>query len=476
MKTIVIGGGPAGLAAAYTLSKYGASHDHEVELWEAAPAVGGMCRTIELWGHRVDLGPHRFFSTDRRVNALWLELAGRDYRMVDRLTRIYYKGKFFYYPLQPFNALWNLGPFEAVRCLTSYVQTRLSGQEAGDDFESWVTNRFGRRLYEIFFKTYSEKLWGIPCTRLDADFAAQRIKKLSLAQAVWAALKPGPDHKHKTLVSQFAYPVGGTGMIYERMAQAIERNGQKIWLERPARRVHVHHRRVTAVEDANGQVVPCDHVVSSMPITSLVKGLPALPQRVRQAVGQLRFRNTILVYLKVNGTDLFPDNWLYVHDSRLRTGRITNFRNWVPELCPDDGRTVLALEMWCYPEDALWQASDSDLIQLGRQDLALTGLVDPAAIEDGYVVRIPRCYPVYEKGYKAHVQVIRDYLDTIEGLHVIGRYGAFKYNNQDHSLLMGLLAAKNIHEHARHDLWGINTDYETYQERSLISQTGLVEI
>ena len=468
MKVGVIGGGPAGLTAAYELAKGGA----EVQLFEASDAVGGMCRSFQLWGQTVDLGPHRFFSSDARVNRLWLEIAESDYRMVDRFTRIYYGGNFFQYPLQPTNALANLGVFEALRCVASYGRQRILPEPAGESFESWVVRRFGRRLYEIFFRTYSEKLWGISCQDLDADFAAQRIKKLSMVEVVKNAMGL-TGKKHQTLVDQFAYPLGGTGMIYERMAAYIDGLGQ-VHLNAPVKQVTHKNQKVTGVELMSGETVKLDHVISTMPLTLLVKGLEGVPQRVVEATEYLKFRNTILVYLRVPETDLFRDQWIYVHSPDLLVGRVTNFRNWIPELYGQSGDTILSLEYWANDEDQLWKETDQQLIERGKQEMRSTGLLGAAEIIDGHVVRVPRCYPVYARNYKSHLGVVTDYLSEFQGLDPIGRYGAFKYNNQDHSILMGRLAADNLLTARENDLWAINTDYDSYQEAATITSAELV--
>ncbi|MCC7086033.1 MAG: FAD-dependent oxidoreductase [Pirellulales bacterium] len=471
MRIAIIGTGPAGVTAGYQLARGGA----DVELYEASNSIGGMARSFKLWGQTVDLGPHRFFSNDARVNRLWLEVIGRDYRMIERLTRIYYERCFFHYPLKPANALWNMGPWEAARCIGSYLRERCSLSAAADNpptFESWVVRRFGRRLFEMFFKSYSEKLWGIPCRELDADFAAQRIKKFSLGEAIKSAVGIG-GARHKTLVDRFAYPLGGSGMVYERMAERIRDAGGLVQLRRPVQRVLHDDRHVHGLEFADGEQRFFDHVISTMPLTLLVRGLGDLPLAVERAVDSLDFRNTVLVYLNVDRRDLFPDQWLYVHSPELRMGRVTNFRNWAPELYGDQQTSILALEYWCYDEDPLWFESHDRLVELASEEIRSTGLIGEAAILAGEVVRVRRCYPVYRTGYKQHLTAIESYLRTFRGLMPIGRYGSFKYNNQDHSILMGLLAAENLLQERSHDLWRVNTDYDSYQETAEISETGL---
>ncbi len=474
MRVAVIGAGPAGMTAAHQLSRGGA----QVTVYEADERVGGLARSLELWGQTVDLGPHRFFCTDERVNRLWREVVGGDYRFVNRLTRIFYEGRFYDYPLRPMNALSNMGVINAGRCLTSYLKEKAWPSYSPDkngSFESWVVDRFGRRLFEMFFKSYSEKLWGIPCSELDADFAAQRIRKFSLGEAVASALFPGRGGRHKTLVDRFAYPLRGTGSVYVTMADRVRANGGEIRLRCPVRRVMHEAGRVSGVELADGHCEPCDHVISTMPLTLLVRSLGEMPADVERAVEALRFRNTILVYLHVDSDALFADQWIYVHSPDLLMGRVTNFRNWVPELVGDKRPTILALEYWCYSSDALWTETDEQLIARASGEMRATGLLGSATVLDGHVVRIPRCYPVYALGYKEHVNKIAAYLRNFRGLTPIGRYGSFKYNNQDHSILMGILAADNLLENKAHDLWSINADADSYQEAARIDQTGLAE-
>jgi protoporphyrinogen oxidase len=469
MKTAIIGAGPAGMTAAYRLTKEG----FKVDVYEAGDTVGGMSKTIDLWNQKVDLGPHRFFSSDPRVNQIWLELVGDDYEMVNRLTRIFYQNKFFHYPLRPWNAFSNLGFREALNCGFSYAKQMVTHKnDSADTFESWVVGKFGRRLFEIFFKTYSEKLWGIKCDELDSDFAAQRIKNLSLFEALKNAFLSGKGNKHKTLVDTFAYPHQGSGIVYERMAEYVEQNGGNIFYHTPVKKVCTENDKVIGLETIDDKFHQYDQIISTMPLTRLVAQLPEVPESIVELANSLKFRNTILVYLNIDSIDLFADNWLYIHADNLLTGRITNFRNWSPQLFGDEKTSILALEYWCYDEDEIWLKSNNELIDLASKEIRQTDLIGKAAILEGYVHRVKNCYPVYNKGYKHNLKPIENYLGTIEGLSVIGRYGAFKYNNQDHSILMGILAAANIANNENHNLWEINTDYE-YQESATITKTGL---
>lgn len=472
MKVGVIGAGPAGLTVAYCLAREGVV----VDVFEGSPEIGGLARSVKLWDQTVDIGPHRFFSSDRLVNELWLEVVGQDYAMVNRLTRIYYRGNFYNYPLRLSNTLSNLGMIESLACLGSYISSQVAKSGKDDSFETWVVRRFGRRLFEIFFKAYSEKLWGIPCTRLDSDFASQRIKKFSLYEAVVDAFVGSEKGKHKTLVDEFAYPTKGTGMVYQRMARFVNENGGMVYLNHPVKGVQVDNHSAKDIILQNGAKESYDCIVSSMPLTLLVKSITNTPDSVREAADRLKFRNSIIVYLKIDATDLFPDQWLYIHAPELRTGRVTNFRNWLPQLFGDTKHTILAMEYWCDQHDDLWNREDRSLVELASEEIKSTGLIGSAQITDGLIYRIPRCYPVYETGYKDQVDIIKSYLKAIDKLEVIGRYGSFKYNNQDHSILMGILVAENIVSGAEHDLWQINTDYDTYQESYVIDATGLAKI
>jgi protoporphyrinogen oxidase len=471
MNIAVIGAGPAGLTAAYVLARA----TPNVHVYEASSSVGGMARSFELWGQTVDLGPHRYFSRDKRVNQLWLEVVGNDYAMVNRTTRILHKGRFFNYPLDALDALPKLGLVEALRCGLSYAKEKTRRSSTGDSFESWVCQRFGKRLFEIFFKSYSEKLWGIPCSELDADFAAQRIKKFSLGAAIQGALRARNRAQHRTLVDQFAYPLGGTGMVYERMAKSIEDRGGTVLLRTPVQRVLVKDDRAYGIEMPNGEQRHYDTVISTMPLTHLVTRIPDVPSEIRQHADRLTFRNTIVVYLEVMSDGLFDDNWVYVQDPDVLAGRITNFRNWVPELYGERTSSILALEYWCNNDDSLWSKADETLIDLAQKEIRATTLVgNDIPIERGAVYRIPKCYPVYRRGYRDELAPVQKYLSGIDGLQAIGRYGAFKYNNQDHSILMGLLAADNVLNSQENDLWGVNCDYDSYQEECRITETGLV--
>lgn len=459
-KTIVIGAGPAGLACAYELGKKGL----EVEVYEASQHVGGMSRSFELWEQKVDLGPHRFFSKDKKINGFFFEVLEGEYSTVNRLTRIFYNNRFFLYPLKIFNVLANLNPITIAIILWDYLIQRIRPINNPRTFEEWVTNRFGKKLYEIFFKSYSEKLWGIPCSQIDADWASQRIKTLSLLGAVISSIKGDADNKHKTLVDEFFYPKNGTGSLYEKCAEKIETAGGKIHLNTPVKKVILNsHNAVEGIELNNGTLVKADHIVSTMPFTSLILGLDNVPKKVITAASKLYFRNTVLVYLEVNSTKLFQDNWIYVHSKEVQLGRITNFRNWCPSLYRNKETTIICLEYWAFEEDDIWRMNDSEICRNAILEIEKISLAKKDLILNSKVIKLPKCYPVYETGYKKHLAILENHIDKIGGLTPIGRYGSFKYNNQDHSILMGMITADKINGESNANLWDINTDIE-YQE------------
>ncbi len=461
MKVGIIGAGPAGLTAAYRLQQLGV----EIEVFEAGAEVGGMGRSFDLWGQRVDIGPHRFFTKDPRVDGIWREVVGDACGTVHRKTRIFYRRSFFDYPLRPANVIGNLGLVDVALCFASYFREQVAPRPVANppSFEDWVVRRFGRRLYGKFFKSYTEKLWGIPCSELDSAFASQRIKGFTLGQSLLAALGLART-RHRTLVDVFSHPLQGNGYTWKRMAELIAERGGTVRLSAPVARIRDEGRRAIGIETADGTVHTFDHVVSSMPLTLLVSRLGNVPPEVMNCVAGLRFRNTIIVYLRVDEPNLFPDQWVYIHAEEVAIGRVTNFRNWVPELFGDDRASILAVEFWCYDDDPIWRAPDADLIAQAAREVASVGLIGAAPITDGHVLRVPRSYPVYARGFQATLDPIVAFLRTYQNLWPIGRYGAFKYNNQDHSMLMGLLAAENIALGSSHDLWSVNTDYEVHQE------------
>jgi len=460
MTILVLGAGPAGLAAAHALVQ----QEREVTVLERSPVVGGLARTVEWKGYRFDVGGHRFFTRYPRVQALWEEVMGEDFLERPRMSRILYGSKLFDYPLSPTNALANLGVREAARCVASFGRARF-GRSKPVSFEDWVSQRFGRRLYEIFFRTYTEKVWGIPCTELSADWAAQRIKDLSLGKVVREAFRRGPAQS-TSLIERFHYPRLGPGMLYERMAEMVEEGGGAVERRQTVTELHREGFRITGVEvtdlEKNPKRIPASHVFSSIPLTVLIECMqPAAPEAVLAAARALTFRHLLVVNLVVDIPHLFEDTWVYVHSPELKVGRLQNYRAWSPEMVPSTTHSTIGLEYFTGPGDALWEMSDEALIDLATRELKATGMVD-AAVTDGMVIRAPRAYPVYRQGYESHLGCIVEWLRKFENLQPIGRYGMFKYNNSDHSIFTALLAVDNLMG-ADHDVWAVNAD-ESYHE------------
>jgi len=460
---IIIGAGPAGLTAAHEL----AIRNVYPLVLEQSDKPGGLARTEVHWGYRFDIGGHRFFTKVDEVRRLWEEILGEEFVAVSRQSRIYYQGRFYSYPLQPLNALSNLGVIESCRVMLSYFKSKLRPHPDEDTFEQWVTNRFGGRLYETFFKTYTEKVWGIPCDRIQADWAAQRIRGLSLWSAVVNALfKTG---KVKSLITEFQYPREGPGMMWEAFCRDATRRGGQVEFE--AEVIEVQHRdnRVIGVlvhVDGRTAEYSTDQVISTMPLNLLVSRLnPPPPSEVLEAAGRLRYRDFILVGLVINRKEIFPDNWIYVHSPEVLVGRIQNFKNWSPDMVPDPSKTSLGMEYFCTQGDLIWARSDKELVELAMRELVTLGLADKAEVQDGVVIRQLKAYPVYTGEYRHDVDIIKKYLDTIENLQTIGRNGMHRYNNQDHSMLTAMLAVENM-DGAQHDLWAVNTE-RSYHEESM---------
>jgi protoporphyrinogen oxidase len=460
---IVVGAGPAGLTAAWELVKRGR---HPVVL-EKYHMVGGISRTEAYKGYRFDIGGHRFFTKVPEVNELWHTWMGEEFLRRPRLSRIFYGGKFFHYPLRAFNALANIGILGSLAIVASYIRAKLFPYPREDTFEEWVTNRFGRRLYEIFFKTYTEKVWGIPCTEIRAEFAAQRIKGLSLPAAVRNALFKPKGEVIKTLIEEFEYPMHGPGMMWEYAARAVQERGGEVRLGMDVLRVTHEGCRVTGVAVANAgeeKWLPAAQVISSMPLSELIDKLdPPAPREVRESATHLGYRDFLSVVLLIRQPHLFDDNWIYIHSPDVRVGRIQNFKNWSPHMVPDPGTTSLGLEYFCTEGDDLWRMSDADLIALGTREIDQIGLARAADMTDGAVVRQLKAYPVYDSVYAPHLERIKAYLAGFENLQTIGRNGLHKYNNQDHSMLTAILAVRNL-EGEKHDLWEVNTERSYHEE------------
>ena len=464
-RVAIIGAGPAGLTAAYELSK----HKVPAVVLEADKTVGGISRTVNYKGYLFDIGGHRFFSKWDEVNEIWHEVLGDKFLARPRLSRIYYRKKFFYYPLKAKNAFLGLGLIDTIRIVLSYLRSRLFYYHNEQNLEQWVSNRFGKRLYEIFFKTYTEKVWGVPCTEIRAEWAAQRIQGLSLATAVRNALFKQKRTKVKTLINSFHYPERGPGQMWEAMTERLRQSGYSVLLERPVTRIVHDGKRVICLETCSSHGPQRFHAtdfISSMPIRELIKVLdPPAPEEVRRAANRLRYRDFLIVSLIVNRKDVMPDNWIYIHEPGVRVGRIQNFKNWSPGMVPDSNKTCLGMEYFVFENDDLWSSPDEKLIELAKQEISELGLVRPEEVEDGAVVRMPKAYPMYDNGWTKQVATIRRYLETaLPNLQLVGRNGMHKYNNQDHSMMTASCAVQNILG-AKHDLWAINTEPEYHEEK-----------
>ena len=482
MKTTVaiIGAGPAGLTAAYLLSK----NRVPAVVLEADPVyVGGISRTTTYKGFHFDIGGHRFFSKSKAVEDLWTEILPNDMLQRPRSSRIFYDGKFFAYPLKPFEALIKLGIFRSILCVCSWLKARLFPVRNPRNFEDWVSNQFGRRLFNIFFKSYTEKVWGMSCREISADWAAQRIRGLSLGSAIKNALLPqrssaGDRSKViKTLINSFRYPRKGPGMMWEACAAKVKAMGGRIEMGARVSECSydaskstwtVRYKSLQGVE----HTIEAEHVISSAPMRELVHGLsPAVSERTRLAAGNLNYRDFFTVMLILKERNVFSDNWIYINDPKVKVGRVQNFRSWSPEMVPDPDKACYGLEYFCFEGDGLWQSPDEDLIELAKRELLQIGLAQEGDVVDGTVVRQKKAYPVYDDHYARNVATVREELEMrYPNLHLVGRNGMHKYNNQDHAMMTAMLCTENILANARlYDLWQVNADAEYHEQGDEVS-------
>jgi protoporphyrinogen oxidase len=470
---VIIGAGPAGLTAAYMLSKRGLAST----VLEADNVVGGISRTAQRDGWRFDIGGHRFFTKVQEVEDVWFEILGPDdFLRRPRLSRVYYQGKFYDYPLNATQALRNLGFVEAVRCGFSYVWVRIKPPKDTTTLEGFVASRFGWRLYEHFFKTQSEKVWGVPCTEIQADWGAQRIKDLSLFRAAWDAIQPKKLKQRKakqlqitSLIEEFNYPKYGPGMMWERCTEILGAKGTKVTFDQTVTKIEHKNGKaiaVTAETDGAPTRYECTHVISSMPISALLRAMdPPVPDDVLAAADSLRYREHITVGLVVDEAETFPDNWIYVNDTNVKVGRIQNFGRWSPYMVKD-GKTCLGLELFVNEGDEWWTKSDDQLISDGKRELQEIGLVDASKIESGYVIRTKKAYPFYDAEYKAHVATLAEWIDKhTPNVYPVGRNGMHRYNNQDHSMLTAMRSVENIFG-ADWDIWSVNVEAEYHEEKN----------
>jgi protoporphyrinogen oxidase len=466
---VIIGAGPAGLTAAYELAK----KNILPLVLEKNDNVGGLARTETYKGFRFDIGGHRFFTKVPLINDLWHEILNEDFLVRSRLSSIQYDGHYFNYPLKMFNALNGLGPVESSLVGLSYMKARLFPHKEETNFEQWVSNRFGSRLYEIFFKTYTEKVWGIPCIEISAEWAAQRIKNLSLREAVQNALlgngRAKDGQQITTLIEQFYYPRLGPGMMWERCEELLLNHGAKTIRGVEVNIIKHDHGRVECVHGKTeaGEEVEFrgSQFISTMPLRELIHALdPRPPEDVLQAASQLRYRDFLTVVLILKRDSVFPENWIYIHSPEVKMGRVQNYKNWSPDMVPDPSYTSLGLEYFLWEEDEEWSWPKERLIELGIQECRQIGLIDPREVEDGTVLRVKKAYPVYDRQYHESLRTIRRYLDHFSNLQTIGRNGLHRYNNQDHSMMTGIYAARNIMTGGKNDVWSVNTETEYHEE------------
>ncbi|MBX3229823.1 MAG: NAD(P)/FAD-dependent oxidoreductase [Labilithrix sp.] len=472
----ILGAGPAGLTAAYALSKKGIP----VTVLEADPEyVGGISRTAKYKGYHFDIGGHRFFSKSKEIEDLWTEILPDDMLDRPRSSRIFYNGQFFAYPLKGAEALVKLGPIEAAHCVLSYAKARAFPTPKPTNLEDWVTNEFGSRLYRIFFKTYTEKVWGMPCNEISADWAAQRIKGLSLSGAIKHALVPQRKPKNqadkkgviKTLIDTFRYPRKGPGMLWEACAEKVKGLGGTVEMGCRAESLDYSADRgswkigFTRKDGTTGEL-EARAVISSAPLREVANALaPKLSAEATKAANALKYRDFITVVLILEDKNLFDDNWIYIHDPNVKVGRIQNFKSWSPEMIPDPKMACYGLEYFCFENDGLWSMKDEDLVKLATKELAKIGLAKESDVTDGCVVRQVKAYPVYDDDYTKNVETVRSEMEQrFPTLYPVGRNGMHKYNNQDHAMMTALLTAENIAAGSRvYDVWEVNQDAEYHE-------------
>ena len=464
---VVIGGGPAGLTAGYLLAKAG----KPVLVLEADDQVGGLAKTVvDPDGYRFDLGGHRFFTKSKEVNDLWLEIMGDEFLMRPRMSRIFWRGRYLDYPLKGTDVIRKLGPVECVRCGLSYLWAAVKPKGEEDNFEQWVQNRFGKRLYNHFFKSYTEKVWGVPTTEIRAEWAAQRIKGLSFFSAAKAAFFGNGDNNIKSLIDRFQYPRYGPGQMWEQMTTRIEEMGGEVRLNTAARKIELDERGEVRAIHTDDEVIEPANVISSLPLRATVGIADPQPSvEVQDAAKGLRYRDFLTVALVLDGEDIFPDNWIYIHEESVRVGRIQNYRSWSPWMVPDPDTACVGLEYFAFKGDDLWEMSDDDLIALATRELQELGLADPKTVRRGYVVRVPLAYPMYDADYSERVDAIRGWLGGIGGFQQVGRNGLHRYNNSDHSMLSAMRAVDNVLNGAGHDIWAVNVE-SAYHETDVADE------
>lgn len=461
-KVIILGAGPAGLTAAYEACKKGL----RPVVFEKDNEVGGISKTVSYKNYLFDIGGHRFFTKYEEVKDIWKKILGDNFITRPRLSRIYYNNRFYYYPLKPLNALTNLGLINSFLVLLSYINSQISPYKNVTNFEKWISNKFGKKLFNIFFKTYTEKVWGIPCKEIQADWAAQRIKSLSLGKAILNSIGFIKRGQVTTLIDEFQYPRRGPGQMWDSARDLVQKQGGTVKLNSKVRRFTKKGNKIISIlTESNGslQEVTGDYFLSSIPLKELIESIdPPAPNNVLEAARRLRYRDFFTVGLVINKANIFPDNWIYIHSPEVRAGRIQNYKNWSPEMVPDSQTTSLGLEYFCFVTDEIWNRDEHELIELGKKEVVQLKFATRDQISDGFVLKSPKTYPIYDEGYLERINIIKNYLSTIKNLQTMGRNGLHRYNNQDHSMLSAILAIRNILGE-KYSTWDINVDDEYHE-------------
>ncbi len=458
---VVIGGGPAGLTAGYLLAKQG----KPVVVLESTDQVGGIARTEVRDGYRFDLGGHRFFTKAKEVDNLWHEIMKEEFLKRPRQSRIYWNKKFLEYPLDGMDVIRKLGPVELTRVGLSYLWAAIKPKGREDTVEQWVSNRFGKRLYNLFFKTYTEKVWGVPCSELRAEWAAQRIKGLSFFSAAKSAFFGNRGNKIKSLISEFNYPRYGPGQMWEQMTSDIREHGGEVRMNAPVTRLHLSPEGQVTEVVAGGETLTPSHVISSLPLRTMVAITePEAPVEVRDAARGLRYRDFLTVALVIQGEELFPDNWIYIHEPGVEVGRIQNFRSWSPWMVPNDTDASIGMEYFCFEGDHLWNMNDDDLVKFATREIQQLGLAKADNVKFGFAVRVHKAYPIYDAEYGERLETIKAWLASVSNLTQVGRNGLHRYNNSDHSMLTAMRAVDNILLGSGHDIWAVNAESVYHEE------------
>ncbi len=462
---LIIGAGPAGLTAAYELMKKGTPSI----IIEKSKVVGGLSQTVKYKDYHFDIGGHRFFTKVKRVDDMWREVLGDDFLKRQRLSRIYYNGKFFMYPIKPFDVVEKLGLKESFLSGLSYFKSKLFKRSQEKSFEDYIINNFGERLYKTFFRSYTEKVWGIPSNQIKAEWAAQRIKGLSLTSLLKTMLFGNRNNNIKSLIEQFYYPKYGPGMMWEKTQELIEKSGlSKVLFDSNVKEIIYENdivKEVIVITKTGELRFPVKAIISTIPIIELFKLLnPHIDNSFIEAASSLNYRDFISIALILNRSDIFPDNWIYIHDPNVLVGRIQNFNNWSEFLVPNNNTTCIGMEYFCFETDSIWKKSDKELLEFAATELEKIGLAKKEDVIDGAVVRMKKTYPIYDDAYEKAMPIIKEAFSKFKNLYPVGRNGMHRYNNQDHSMYTAMLAVENIIDGAKHDLWQVNVERVYHEE------------